>query len=731
MTIQPSNHRRLKTSRRRRRPLANRTASYARFSSDLQDEASIESQQEACREFAGNEGKEISPDLEYVDRAISGTVLHRDGLDALRDAAEDGRFDTLIVYSMSRLARESTIALTLIKRLVYLGIRVVSIIDGFDSGRAGWEMHVHFTSMQSERFLADLSANVFRGQAANIGNGFANGDHCLGYETEPAPGSDGSRRSRHGKQRMVYVIDPVAERWVQQIFTWFVHERRSLRWIAQELNRLKAPKDHRATTSQWHHQYLHGLLSNTKYIGVWPWGKMKNVRDPETGIVMQEHRSADETDKWVRNFPDLQIIDDATFIAAQDLLRQNRVRFAHRHRDDGSFSEDQSDRSLDYPAHLLSGLILCSHCGRRFSVGGTNGNYMHCPIHSSGGLCPVKTTVRTVRAEELILAAVGNRLLAKPAWRQAVLNFTKAAWAQHHKSLPDELRDTERALADLNQKIKRLINSLEDQDDPDPEVRQRLADRRAERQTLEANLERLRKSTNIMPTEPTAAWIDTQLNSLHDVLSSATPAAAHALRDLVGGAITVEEIKRPGRKRHFLRATFTLKSSVLVTNMAQPDVASAEDLTETISIDLLPANPRDELSEQVKALWDQGLPNKDIAAQLGLHRSQITILLRHWSDRHGEALPNGFTRRSERAKKQLGQPRAREIADKVKELVDQGLLLGEIATRLDKDRDTITAAHRYWHESRGLPVSDGRTRRKELVKKVLGPRRPNGSKQGA
>ena len=46
------------------------------------------------------------------------------------------------------------------------------------------------------------------------------------------------------------------------------------------------------------------------------------------------------------------------------------------------------------------------------------------------------------------------------------------------------------------------------------------------------------------------------------------------------------------------------------------------------------------------------------------------------------------------------------------------ILLQEIATQLKTHRDQVTKAIRYWYESRGLPVPDGRERRKSLVVKV-------------
>ena len=112
------------------------------------------------------------------------------------------------------------------------------------------------------------------------------------------------RRGRHAKPRMVYAgVDLEAAEWVDRIFDWFVRQRQSIRWIARELTKLGAPKDHRATTAEWHHQYLTRLLSNPKYIGHWSWGQRKNVRNPLTGQVKQEDRPVEEQEKWVRHFP--------------------------------------------------------------------------------------------------------------------------------------------------------------------------------------------------------------------------------------------------------------------------------------------------------------------------------------------------------------------------------------------------------------------------------------------
>ena len=97
---------------------------------------------------------------------------------------------------------------------------------------------------------------------------------------------------------MIYRIEPVTAAWVLRIFHWFVVERRSIRAITRELNGLNAPKDHRATTKNWHHQQVSKLLARKKYVGIWPWGEKKNVRNPLTGKKKQEPRPAKECEGW-------------------------------------------------------------------------------------------------------------------------------------------------------------------------------------------------------------------------------------------------------------------------------------------------------------------------------------------------------------------------------------------------------------------------------------------------
>jgi DNA invertase Pin-like site-specific DNA recombinase len=62
---------------------------------------------------------------------------------------------------------------------------------------------------------------------------------------------------------------------------------------------------------------------------------------------------------------------------------------------------------------------------------------------------------------------------------------------------------------------------------------------------------------------------------------------------------------------------------------------------------------------------------------------------------------------------------AERRAEEVKLLMDQGLVMAEIAQRLGMYKNQVTAAHREWYLRRGLTPPDGRKRRSSLAKKHL------------
>ena len=83
-----------------------RAAVYARVSTERQGrDQTIDSQLEALRGWAASHGHELKHEHVYIDEGYSGSRLDRPALDRLRDAAREGEFDVVAVYSPDRLAR--------------------------------------------------------------------------------------------------------------------------------------------------------------------------------------------------------------------------------------------------------------------------------------------------------------------------------------------------------------------------------------------------------------------------------------------------------------------------------------------------------------------------------------------------------------------------------------------------------------------------------------------------
>jgi site-specific DNA recombinase len=79
---------------------------YARYSSDMQRDTSIEDQVRRCEEFAARQGWTVS--RTFADRAISGSaMLGRQELQALLQGARNQPrpFDRVLIDDTSRLSR--------------------------------------------------------------------------------------------------------------------------------------------------------------------------------------------------------------------------------------------------------------------------------------------------------------------------------------------------------------------------------------------------------------------------------------------------------------------------------------------------------------------------------------------------------------------------------------------------------------------------------------------------
>ena len=201
-----------------------RVAIYARYSTDMQKEASIEDQVRLCKKKIDAE-KWTFVDT-YSDSGISGSLNETKRPDygrLLADMAQD-RFDIILTEALDRLSRDQEDISRLYKHATYFGVKLVTISDG-EIGT----MHIGLKGTMSALFLEELAAKTHRGLEGRIEKGRSAGGRAFGYDLvrrfeangEPVKGL----LTINKKQAVV----------VKRIFREFV-EGRSPNEIARRLN---------------------------------------------------------------------------------------------------------------------------------------------------------------------------------------------------------------------------------------------------------------------------------------------------------------------------------------------------------------------------------------------------------------------------------------------------------------------------------------------------------------
>ena len=84
--------------------MTKRAVIYARYSSDLQSDASIEDQVRLAKRLINDQNMELTQT--YTDHGISGASLLRPGYQQLLSDARTGMFDIVVAESIDRLSRD-------------------------------------------------------------------------------------------------------------------------------------------------------------------------------------------------------------------------------------------------------------------------------------------------------------------------------------------------------------------------------------------------------------------------------------------------------------------------------------------------------------------------------------------------------------------------------------------------------------------------------------------------
>lgn len=367
-----------------------RAVIYARYSSDMQSEASIEDQAHNCRSRIDAEGWELIDT--YSDRAVSGASTLRPGYQQLLMDARAGLIDVIVAEALDRLSRDQEDIAALYKQLTFAGVKLITLAEGEIN-----ELHVGLKGTMNALFLKDLAQKTHRGLAGRVRDGKSGGGRAYGYDVIKA--LDEAGNPIRGDQR----VNEQEAAIVRRIFQEYVHGK-SPRAIAITLNRenVAGPsgKGWAPSTIIGNRKRGTGILNNHLYVGKRIWNRQCYRRDPETRKRVSQ---LNPPELWiVADAPQLRIIDDDLWNLARS-LQESRSRET---RPDTGRGPDWRQRR---PKHLFSGLIKCAACGGGMSL--ISRVYYGCAANRNKGTCTNRLTLRLDRLEEAVLRGLQERLL--------------------------------------------------------------------------------------------------------------------------------------------------------------------------------------------------------------------------------------------------------------------------------------------------------------------------------
>jgi len=379
-----------------------RAAIYARFSSQMQRDASIDDQVRLCRERADKENWQVVDT--FVDRAISGSSMIRAGLQDLLIGAADGRFDFVVTEALDRLSRDQADVAAIFKRLSFAGVRIVTLSEGEIN-----ELHVGLKGTMNQLFLKDLAAKTRRGLRGRVEAGHSGGGASYGYLVIRRLGADGELVT--GERAVIATEAEV----VCRVFQEFA-DGHSPKAIAHRLNadRIPGPRGKlwRDTAIRGHRTRGTGLLNNELYIGRLVWNRLRYVKDPDSGRRLSRLNPAKE---WTLTaVPDLRIVTEGLWQSVK--LRQGMIEADPRVKAIKATRFWEKRRKV----HLLTGLLKCGCCGGGFAAVGKD--YLACSAAKKLRTCTQSKSIKREVLEEAVLDLLRNKLMQP----EAVAAFTKA-----------------------------------------------------------------------------------------------------------------------------------------------------------------------------------------------------------------------------------------------------------------------------------------------------------------
>lgn len=385
--------------------MKNRIAIYARYSSDLQSDSSIEDQLRICNEKAKQQGWEVV--TQYNDRAISGaSMMQRSGLQSLIQDAMAGKFDIVLAEALDRLSRNLHDISGLYQQLQFAGVRIITLSEGEIN-----TIHIGLNGTMNELFLKNLADKTRRGLRGKIEAGKHVG-LCYGYKVKKQ--FDANGEAIKGDRE----IDEEKAKIINRIFHEYAIKNKSPKAIAAQLNVENIPCP---SGSSWGQSTINGnrkrgtgILNNVLYIGQMIWNKTRFIKTPEGKRVPRFNPE----NEWIRkDVPKLRVI-------AQELWDAAKARQKKLDNKGGYLGTKRR------PKYLLSGLLKCGCCGGGFPKHNSERYGCSNARNKGDSICTNRKTIKKDEVEKVVLDALQTHLM-----REDLIEIFCAEYTKHMNEL--------------------------------------------------------------------------------------------------------------------------------------------------------------------------------------------------------------------------------------------------------------------------------------------------------
>ena len=414
---------------------------YARYSSDLQRDASIEDQVRLCKARIVQEGWALQ--ATYADRAQSGASRLRPGYQKLLEDVRAGQINVVIAEALDRLSRDQEDVAALYKHVAFAGVKLVTLAEGEIT-----ELHVGLKGTMNALFLKDLAQKVRRGLEGRVRQGRSGGGLCYGYDIV---------REHDVRGDPVYggrQINDAEAAVVLRIFKAFAGGV-SPRAIARMLNseNMPGPKGRPwcDTTIRGHALRQTGILRNELYVGRLVWNKQRYIKNPATGKRLARVNAQSE---WItQQVPKLRVVDDDLWNRVQSRLGAIRNSPRVQRAREKQFWLNRRAK------HLLTALVYCGECGGPLAACGKD--YLGCSAARRLGTCCNRSGIRRSTLEGLILDALKHNLMHP----DLVAEFIKEFHAEINRQRQSHELTTNlkrREFDDVRRKLNGLVDAIAD-----------------------------------------------------------------------------------------------------------------------------------------------------------------------------------------------------------------------------------------------------------------------------